>query len=70
MCIRDRSGTEQEAIMKEQVEAFNEAVQKQCENVATVSVPEPVSYTHLFIRLVKSAAIYSVTCLKYNSNLL
>ena len=26
--------------MKEQVEAFNEAVQKQCENVATVSVPE------------------------------
>lgn len=34
------SGTEQEAIMKEQVEAFNEAVQKQCENVATVSVPE------------------------------
>lgn len=32
------SGTEQEAIMKEQVEAFNEAVQKQCENVATVSV--------------------------------
>ena len=25
---------------KEQVEAFNEAVQKQCENVATVSVPE------------------------------
>lgn len=34
------SGTGQEAIMKEQVEAFNEAVQKQCENVATVSVPE------------------------------
>ena len=33
------SGTEQEAIMKEQVEAFNEAVQKQCENVATVSIP-------------------------------
>ena len=26
--------------MKEQVEAFNEAVQKQGENVATVSVPE------------------------------
>ena len=25
---------------EEQVEAFNEAVQKQCENVATVSVPE------------------------------
>ena len=39
LCIVE-SGTEQEAIMKEQVEAFNEAVQKQCENVATVSVPE------------------------------
>lgn len=39
LCIVE-SGTEQEAIMKEQVEAFNEAVQKQCENVAAVSVPE------------------------------
>ena len=39
LCIVE-NGTEQEAIMKEQVEAFNEAVQKQCENVATVSVPE------------------------------
>lgn len=50
LCIVE-TGTEQEAIMKEQVEAFDEAVQKQveaynetvqmqCENVATVSVPE------------------------------
>ncbi len=33
-------GTKQEAIMKEQVEAFYDAVQQECENTAPISVPE------------------------------
>ena len=39
LCIVEK-GTRQEAIMKEQVEAFYDAVQQECENTAPISVPE------------------------------
>ncbi len=39
LCIVEK-GTKQEAIMKEQVEAFYDAVQQECENTAPISVPE------------------------------
>ena len=37
LCIVEK-GTKQEAIMKEQVEAFYDAVQQECENTAPISV--------------------------------
>ena len=53
--------------MKEQVEAFNEAVQKQCENVATVSVPEQF-YRGTLLVLVEAVLIHTnIILLQYIS---